>query len=62
MTPKAIGNLAMGCEKFFAGLDANALRYLMPGWMSAMSGSVLRLCFGAAAFWLIGLFTRRDAA
>lgn len=61
MTPKAKGNLAMSCEKVFAGLDANALRYLLPVWMSAVSGSVLRLCFGAAAFWLISLFTRREA-
>ena len=61
MTPKLEGNLAMTFSKVCSGLNENALRFLLPLWMSATSGVALRLCFGAAAFWLVGLFTRKSA-
>lgn len=57
----AKGNVAMSLDKLFSGLNANALRYLMPTWMSAASGTVLRLGFGALAFWSISFFTRHQA-
>lgn len=55
------GNLAMSVSKTFSGLNQNALKYLVPHWMSPYSGVVLRLTFGAAAFWITGLFARRKA-
>lgn len=58
---KVKGNLAMLVSKTFSGLNENALRYLLPDWMSAYSGVVMRLGFGSAIFWIIGLFTRHNA-
>ncbi|MDE6308811.1 MAG: DMT family transporter [Muribaculaceae bacterium] len=55
------GNVAMGVSKTFSGLNENALRYLLPTWMSAYSGVLLRLGFGAIAFWALSLFTDRQA-
>lgn len=55
------GNIAMTISKTFSGLNENALRYLLPIWMSAYSGVVLRLVFGCASFWVTGMFTRRSA-
>lgn len=52
----------MGVSKFFSGLNQNALKFLVPKWMSPTSGVTLRLCFGAIAFWIIGFFTRKHAA
>lgn len=53
---KVMANVAMGVSKFFSGLNENALRFLLPGWMNAMSGVVFRMGFGAVAFWIISLF------
>lgn len=61
MNSKVEGNLAMTFSKICSGLNENALRYLLPLWMSATSGVALRLCFGAAAFWIVGLFTRKSS-
>lgn len=52
----------MGVSKTISGLNQNALRYLLPRWMNAYTGVLLRLGFGAAVFWIIGLFTRKSAA
>ncbi|MDE6300325.1 MAG: DMT family transporter [Muribaculaceae bacterium] len=52
------GNLEMFASKVFSGLNENALRYLLPTWMSAFSGVVLRLGFGSIFFWIWGLFVR----
>lgn len=52
------GNLAMAASKTFAGLNENALRYLMQHWMSAWSGVVFRLGAGALIFWIAGLFRK----
>lgn len=48
-------------SKTFSGLNENALRYLLPGWMSAFSGVLLRLGFGCVCFWAVGLFTGKSA-
>lgn len=48
------GNLEMIIAKVFSGLNQNALRYLLPRWMDAMSGVVLRLGAGALLFWIYG--------
>lgn len=60
MDGKSKGNIAMLVSKTFSGLNENALRYLLPTWMSAYSGVVIRLVFGSAFFWITGLFTRKD--
>ncbi|MBD5648121.1 MAG: DMT family transporter [Desulfovibrio sp.] len=59
MGPKVKGNLAMSFSKVCSGLNQNALRYLQPAWMDAVSGVFLRLVFAGASFWLIGLFTNK---
>lgn len=51
----------MGVSKFFSGLNENALRYLLPRWLNAYSGVLMRLGFGAVMFWIMGLFTRKKA-
>lgn len=55
------GNIAMFASKTFSGFNENALRYLLPGWMSAFSGVLLRLGFGTVAFWVCGIFTRKNS-
>lgn len=62
MNPKLKGNVAMFVSKTFSGLNENALRYLLPTYMSACSGVFLRVGFAAAFFWVTGLFTRRHSA
>lgn len=62
MNSKVKGNLAMFVSKIFSGLNENALRYLLPNFMSACSGVFLRVGFAAGFFWLIGLFKRHDCA
>ncbi len=52
----------MGASKIFSGLNENALRYLLPTWMGAMSGVVMRLVFGSLFFWVWGFFTRNKFA
>lgn len=56
---KLRGNLYMLASKTFSGLNENALRYLLPTWMNAFTGVVLRLGFGSLFFWVWGLFTRK---
>ena len=49
----------MFVAKTFSGLNQNALRYLLPTWMSAHTGVVLRLGFGALFFGIYELFVRK---
>lgn len=49
----------MFASKVFSGLNENALRYLLPTWMSAFSGVVLRLTFGSLFFWIWGIFEHK---
>lgn len=61
MNPKVKGNISMFVSKVFSGLNENALRYLLPTWMNAVSGVVLRLGFGTIFFWIGGLVKRKAA-
>lgn len=61
MDSKLKGNVSMFISKVFSGLNENALRYLLPTWMNALSGVVLRLGFGTIFFWIYGLITRKKA-
>lgn len=49
-------NLSMAVSKAFNGLNMNALKYLLPLWMGALTGAMFRCVFAAAAFWVIGWF------
>lgn len=51
---KLIGNVSMFVAKTFSGLNENALKYLLPTWMNAYTGVVLRLGFGSLFFWVLG--------
>lgn len=53
------GNLMMFVAKTFSGLNQNALRYLLPNWMSAQTGVVLRLGFGTLFFIIYELFVHK---
>lgn len=61
MNSKVKGNLSMFVSKVFSGLNENALRYLLPTWMNALSGVVMRLGFGTIFFWIWGLINRKKA-
>lgn len=56
MNSKIKGNIFMFVAKTFSGLNQNALRYLLPHWMSAQTGVVLRLGFGTLFFIIYELF------
>ncbi len=47
---KLEANLSMAVSKVFSGLNMNALKYLLPLWMSPLTGATLRCTFAAAAF------------
>ena len=59
MNGKLKGNLMMFVAKTFSGLNQNALRYLLPHWMSPQTGVVLRLGFGALFFGIYEIFVRK---
>lgn len=40
----------------------NALKYLLPLWISPLTGVTLRCTFAALAFWIIGMFTKPEAS
>lgn len=56
MNGKLKGNLMMFVAKTFSGLNQNALRFLLPHWMSAQTGVLLRLGFGTIFFAVYELF------
>ena len=49
----------MFVSKTFSGLNQNALRYLLPNWMSAQTGVLLRLGFGTLFFIVYELFVHK---
>lgn len=53
-------NISMVISKTFGGLNMNALKYLLPLWMTPISGTMLRCVFGAIVFWTISIFKRPD--
>lgn len=61
MQRRLVGNLAMTFSKICSGLNQNALRYLQPQWMDAITGVLLRLAFAGASYWLISVFCKKDA-
>lgn len=50
----------MFVAKTFSGLNQNALRFLLPTWMSAQTGVVLRLGFGTIFFFIYEFFVRKQ--
>ncbi|RHJ91799.1 DMT family transporter [Parabacteroides bouchesdurhonensis] len=59
---KTEANICMVIAKTFSGLNMNALKYLLPLWISPLTGASLRCVFAAVAFWIIGLFTGRESS
>lgn len=49
-------NLSMAVSRIFGGLNMNALKFLLPLWVSPLTGVTLRCTFAAVAFWAIDLF------
>ena len=59
---KVEANLSMVVSKTFSGLNMNALKYLLPVWVSPLSGVTLRCVFAAIAFWIIGMFVKPETS
>ncbi|MEG0518492.1 MAG: DMT family transporter [Bacteroidales bacterium] len=59
MNKKLEGHFAMFVSKSFSGLNANALKFLVPVWMTPLAGVTFRVLFGAVAFWVVDLFLRK---
>lgn len=59
---KVEANLSMVVSKTFGGLNMNALKYLLPVWVSPLSGVALRCVFAAVAFWIIGMFVKPETS
>lgn len=57
---KTEANLSMIVSKTFSGLNANALKYLLPLWVAPLTGVMFRCVFGALMFWLITLFWKQE--
>ena len=63
MTPQEKkANIAMVIAKLFAGLNLNGLKFLLPLWMSALTGVTVRCVFAAIAFWISGFIVKEDKA
>lgn len=58
----AEANVSMIVSKIFSGLNMNALKYLLPVWLSPLSGVTLRCTFAAIAFWIIGWFMKPETS
>ena len=59
---KTEANICMVISKTFSGLNMNALKYLLPLWMTPLTGVTLRCVFAAIAFWIIGFFAPKENA
>ena len=51
---KLEANVSMAVSKIFGGFNMNALKFLLPLWMSPLTGAAIRCTFAAVAFWIIG--------
>ena len=60
MNNTAKANLSMTMSKVFSGLNMNALKFLLPLWISPVSGTMLRCVFAAIVFWIVGFFSKPD--
>ncbi len=58
MNSKLEGHLSMLIARVFSGLNANALKYLIPAWIAPLAGVSFRVYFGALAFWGISFFVK----
>lgn len=56
----AQANIGMIVGKTFSGLNANALKFLLPLWLGPLTGATFRCVFAAAAFWIIGWFVKPE--
>ena len=59
---KTEANISMVVSKTFSGLNMNALKYLLPLWMSPLTGASFRCVFAAVAFWVIGWFMKPEVS
>ncbi len=59
---KREANISMVVSKTFSGLNMNALKYLLPLWMSPLTGASFRCVFAAVAFWVIGWFMKPEVS
>lgn len=50
---KLDANLAMVVSKSIAGVNANALKYLIPVWIAPLTGVTMRMVFGTIVFWIV---------
>ena len=57
---KLEANLSMIASRVMAGLNMNALKFLLPLWMSPLTGAAIRCTFAAVAFWIIGWFMPKE--
>ena len=57
---KLEANVSMAVSKTFSGLNMNALKFLLPFWLSPLTGVLFRCIFAAIAFWIIGCFTSEN--
>ena len=57
---KTEANLSMIVSKTFSGLNANALKYLLPLWIAPLTGVMFRCVFAAIVFWIISIFWKQD--
>ena len=55
---KLEANLSLVGSRILAGLNMNALKYLLPVWMGALTGVTVRCTFAAVAFWVTGWFVK----
>lgn len=58
----AEANISMVVSKVFNGFNMNVLKYLLPVWISPLSGVTLRCTFAAVAFWIIGWFMKPETS
>lgn len=54
------GSLSLLVARIFSGLNVNAMGYLLPVWIAPLGCVTLRLCFGAAVFWLVSIFEKPE--
>ena len=59
---KLEANLSMVASRVLAGLNMNALKFLLPLWLGALTGVTVRVTFAAVAFWITGCFVREATA
>ncbi|MDD6211156.1 MAG: DMT family transporter, partial [Bacteroidales bacterium] len=59
---KTEANISMIISRTFSGLNMNALKYLLPFWLSPLTGVTFRCMFAAIAFWIISFFTKPETS